>query len=337
MSKTGRGSLLASIFEKIAPQIGAAVLLEPWGIAGQITYYSGRKRYFKFSSVDLNSAGASDVAKDKDFSTFFMKSMGYKTIEGDTFFDPKWAAALGVSKSYSEATDYSFKIGFPVLVKPNSGAQGQNVEVVYDEAELRAALAEVFSGDRVALVQRVVIGKDYRIVVLDDEVIAAYERLPLKIEGDGDQSIGELLVDRWKSFVLEGRHVIVRLADERIDRKLRRHGLDRNSILKSGDLVRLLDNANLSAGGTAIDVSSVLHQTIIELAIKVTRDMGLRFCGVDVILQGLINEPLDEYVIVELNAAPGLDHFALMGERQRELVEDMYLAIIKNMERGAEM
>src|SRR5690348_16235932 len=63
--------LLGQILQKIAPRIGATVLMEPeWGIVGQITYKNGLRRYFKYSSLDVNPLASSDIAKDKDYASF---------------------------------------------------------------------------------------------------------------------------------------------------------------------------------------------------------------------------------------------------------------------------
>src|SRR3989338_2149629 len=91
-----KGPLLGKIIKKLAPKIGATVILEPeWNIAGQIIFKNGRKRYLKYSSLDLNTLAASDIAKDKDYANFFMKRMGYPTIQGKTFFSNERAEKIG--------------------------------------------------------------------------------------------------------------------------------------------------------------------------------------------------------------------------------------------------
>lgn len=334
MSTPKPGPLLAEIFSEIAPRIGAQILLEPvWKIAGQITFPSGRRRYFRFSSIDLNSLGASEVAKDKDYANYFMRSMGYNTIVGDTFFSPDWGRKIGVDKGVVQAKQYANEIGYPVVVKPNSGSQGRHVTVALNDEELEQALEAAFTADRVALVQRLVPGRDYRIVVLDDLVISAYERIPLNVEGDGAHSIGELMDIKQEQFEKDGRDTVLKHDDPRIDQKIARYGLTRASIPQRGERVYLLDNANLSSGGDAVDVTSELHPTIADLAIRLTKDMGLRLCGVDILIPGNPSEPLAEYTIIEVNAAPGLDHYARVGAEQKEIVEAMYLRVLQSMDR----
>ena len=87
--------LLGQVLRKIAPQIGATVVMEPeWNIVGQIVFKSGRRRYFRYSSLDLNPLGASEIAKDKDYANLFMKRLGYPIVPGSkTFFSNHWAAS----------------------------------------------------------------------------------------------------------------------------------------------------------------------------------------------------------------------------------------------------
>ena len=96
MKKKTVKPLLGQVLQKIASKIGATVIIEPtWKIVGQIIYRSGQKRYFRYSGLDLNPLGASEVAKDKDYANFFMKKMGYPIIPGSkTFYSNEWAKAI---------------------------------------------------------------------------------------------------------------------------------------------------------------------------------------------------------------------------------------------------
>jgi D-alanine-D-alanine ligase-like ATP-grasp enzyme len=200
-------------------------------------------------------------------------------------------------------------------------------------------MRNIFQSDKVALVQRPVYGKDYRIVVLDDKVISAYQRIPLNVVGDGIRSIGELLARKQKEFVKSGRDTIIRPEDARIAQNLMHQGRTKRSVPKLGEVVYLLDNANLSTGGDSVDVTSEMHQEFKKLAIRLTKDMGLRMCGVDLMVAnakggqvGDISKAPKKYWVLEINAAPGLDHYVKTGKAQEKIVEDMYLQVLKAME-----
>ena len=328
------GSIVGSIFKKVAPKIGATIVLEPtWKIAGQIIYKNGKKRYFRYSSLDLNTLGASEIAKDKDYANFFMKRMGYPTIKGMTFFSPVWAKAIGSSRSIDAAYRYAKKIGFPVIVKPNSGSQGKGVSLCHTKSDFYRAMRRVFKLDRVALVQVPVKGKDYRIVVLDTKVISAYERIPLNVVGNGHSTIEQLLRKKQKGFSASSRDTRLRMEDPRIKTKLSRAGFSLRAVPALNERVYLLDNANLSSGGDAVDVTNTMHNDFKTFAIALTRDMGLRLCGVDVMIDGDITLATKKFRVLEINSAPGLDHYVKTGKAQQKIVEDMYLNVLKHMGR----
>ncbi|MEK7658453.1 MAG: cyanophycin synthetase [Patescibacteria group bacterium] len=336
MKKKTVTPLLGQVLQKIAPRIGATVIIEPrWKIVGQIIYKSGKKRYFRYSSLDLNPLGASEIAKDKDYANFFMKRMGYPVIPGSkTFYSNEWAKAIQkTGRDIEAAYHHAKKLGFPVIVKPNSGSQGVGVALVNNKQEFYRAIRAVFKRDRIALVQRLVKGKDYRVVVLDDRVISAYERIPLNIVGNGVSNIAQLLRIKQRCFITSSRDTKIKLDDPRIMEKLKRQGLSLRSIPAKGASIYLLDNANLSTGGDSIDVTTTANPAFKQIAIQVSMDMGLRLCGVDLMIAGDITEKPGVYWILEINSAPGLDHYAQTGKAQEKIVEDLYLEVLKGMEK----
>lgn len=324
--------VLAGLLKKLAPRIGARVLLEPeWNIAGQIQYKNGSKRYFRYNTLDLNPVGASDIAKDKDYANFFMAHMRYPTVRGKSFFSDEWCEAIDSRRNSRAAYAYAKKLGFPLIVKPNSGTQGTDVTLVHTKAEFFRAVKQVFKHDRVALVQNQVHGRDYRIVVLDKEIISAYERIPLNVEGDGRSTIKQLLARKARAFVASSRDTQIRMNDPRILAKLKHQKLTMRSVLPRGEKIFLLDNANLSTGGDAVDVTEEIHPEFKKLAIKLTKDMGLRLCGVDLMIDGDIGEKPKGYFVLEINAAPGLDHYVKTGKAQQKIVENLYLKVLKSL------
>lgn len=333
MPKRSKIPYLTKLVQKLAPKIGARVVVEPeWGIASQIIYKNGTVRSLRMYSLDLNHIASADIARDKDFAKFFMKKRGYPVAEGRTFFEDNWAKTIKSKRTISSAPRYAEKLGFPVIVKPNSKSQGAGVCLAGDKKELRSALSEVLKIDKVAIVERYLPGKDYRIAVLDGEIISAYERIPLSVTGDGRNSVFSLLKRKQKLFISSGRDTRINFGDRRMGIKLRRQGLSFKSILPASQRVFLLDNANLSNGGDAVDVTQVIHPSFGKIAAKLTQDMGLRMAGVDIMVTkgDITQNPRDcRYYIIEINAAPGLDHYVTTGAAQRKTVETMYLKVLK--------
>jgi D-alanine-D-alanine ligase-like ATP-grasp enzyme len=328
--------VLGQIFQRIAPLIGATVVLEPkWGIVGQITFKGGGRSYFRYNTLDINPMGGSEVAKDKGYSNFFMERMGYPIVPGSkTFFSDRWAKAIGMSRQNIDAGyRHACKLGFPVVVKPNSGSQGIGVSLVHNRREFYRAMRAVFDGDKVALVQKPVQGKDYRLVVLDKKVISAYERIPLSVVGDDKSTIAKLLKLKQKEFVTSKRDTQIKANDPRIPIKLEHQGMSLKSVPQKGQRVYLLDNANLSTGGDSVDVTEKVHPAFRKLAVKLTHDMGLRLCGVDLMIEGDISQKPRVWWVLEVNSAPGLDHYSKSGKAQEKIVEQLYLEVLKSMER----
>jgi D-alanine-D-alanine ligase-like ATP-grasp enzyme len=328
-------NLAADMLVKIAPRIGARVIREPkWGVVGQIRFASGRKRYFRYSTLDINRMGASEIARDKDYSKFFMKGMGYPVIRGKAFCTEKWAAQIGSRESTLAAYSFARRLGWPVIVKPNSLSQGRCVTKVHSRNEFMDTFRRISKVDRMILVETFVSGHDYRLVVLDNRVISAYERIPLSVVGDGRSTIRRLLELKQRRFKKEGRDTILKSDDPRIAVRLARQGMSLRSRPLRGQKVYLLDSANLSSGGDSRDVTKVVHPDVLKLAINLTRDMGLRLCGVDLILaDDITKKPLTgKYWIIEINSAPGLDHYAAIGKIQQRVVEELYLEVLKAMD-----
>ncbi|MDR1220115.1 MAG: hypothetical protein LBK73_11000 [Treponema sp.] len=327
--------VLGKMLQEIASQIGAKVLLEPeWNIAGQITFKNGKRSYFRYNTLDINPMGASKIAKDKDYASFFMNSMGYPVVPSKAFFSKDWARAIGGSPmNINAAFQYANEIGFPVILKPNGKSQGLGVSLVSNKSEFYKTAKMIFKKDKVMLVQKLIKGKDYRIVVLDDDVISVYQRIPLGVIGDGISTIKKLLQEKQKQFSASQRDARINFNDIRIKLKLKRQKLTFRSVLGKGVGFLLLDNANLSSGGTSTDVFNKAAPFFKDFAVNLTHDMGLRLCGVDLMIDGDISDATSSFYVLEINAAPGLDHYAKSGKEQEKIVEKLYIKILEQLEK----
>lgn len=322
-------TLVTSILEQVAKKMGVEIHIEPqWGYVGQIVLPDGRTRFFRNTNLDLNGLGASEIARDKAFADFFMRRMGYPLITGKAFYTARWCKAIGSRNGPDAAYRYAKRLGMPVIVKPNSRSQGAGVHKVRTKREFLQAVKTIEKMDRVFLVQRVAQGKDYRIVVLDGAVISAYERLPLSVVGNGRFSISRLLTEKQRQFDRTGRDTGLRVKDPRITIELQKLGLNRRSVPADGEVVVLLPNANLSTGGDAVDVTENVHPEWRAFVKRLARDMNLRYIGIDIMAKHGLGDAPKDFVVIEVNAAPGLDNYATMGRRQKRIVEDLYRKVL---------
>lgn len=327
---------MTGLAKKIAKLLGVKIVVEPvWQYTGQMIYKNGVVRSINFNSIDVNRVASSQLAKDKDFSKFFMKRLGLRVADGFTVFEKSWANTIGSDHDKKYALENAEKkLGFPHILKPNARSQGEGVFLIQNKKELGKYLDDVFKMDRVALLEKYLPGRDFRFVVFEGKVLAVYEREALSVVGDGVSSIAKLLENKQKFFQKLGRKVWVDKNDKRIILKLKRLGMSLKSIPNNGEKIFLLDNANLSSGGEAHDMTDIVHKSFKDIAVKLTKQMGLNLAGVDLMLQkGNIEGEAKKakFYILEINATPGFEHYASLGPTQRQKIENLYLKVFKSL------
>jgi cyanophycin synthetase len=197
------------------------------------------------------------------------------------------------------------------VIKPLDGNHGRGITLdiqSWEQAEVAYDLArEVSKG---VIVEHYYIGQDYRILVVNHQVVAVAERVPAHVVGNGYDTI-EALVEQENRNPCRGQGHDNILTEIRLDRTtdelLSRQGYTLDTVLEPGEICYLRATANLSTGGTAIDRTDEIHPANVWLAERVSRIIGLDVAGIDVITPD-ISEPLREVdgMIVEVNAAPGL-------------------------------
>jgi glutathione synthase/RimK-type ligase-like ATP-grasp enzyme len=332
-----REPFVSRLLARIAEKAGVRIELEPeFQFAGRIVFPGGATHVFRANNLNINRAGSVAIAEDKNYTSYFLRRAGLRVPQELTFFSELLAQNLNPAKRRSarDACDFAAEVGYPVVVKPNDGSLGSLVVKAHRPEEILSASERIFEKYHVALVQEFLSGNDYRIVVLGDEIISAYQRIPFHVVGDGRSTIDELILRKKGGLVALGRpNAEIDPCDFRIDAVLRRHGLKRTSVLPDGSVQALLDNANLSSGGDAQDITGRLHASLADIAVKATHSIGLNLCGVDVICADA-SQASPDYVIVELNAAPGLDNYASVGEDQSRRVDEMYLKIVRFLEKN---
>ena len=318
----------------LVPKMNATLISEPeFENVGVIIFKNGKREYYKNTSFSLNSFASAEIAKDKNYTNFFLKRMGYKVPEGQTFFSDTLNRRLSIKRSIYDGFEYAKSIGFPVIIKPNNFSRGRLVTKVFNEEEYYETAEKIFSITDVMLAERFCYGNDFRVLVLDEEVFAAYQREPLRIIGNGVSRIKELIVEKQNGFVKAGRKADIDFNDYRLAQNLKRNNYTMDTILGQGIVFQILDNANLSTGGMIYDFTSNIHQDFKKLAINVTKDMKLRLCGVDFLTED-ISKPVSDYTLIEINASPGLNNYVSLGPEQLAIAHRFYFRILELLEKG---
>jgi D-alanine-D-alanine ligase-like ATP-grasp enzyme len=325
---------MPAILERLAPLIGATVLLEPeFQIVGLIRFRNGRRSFFWHNKFNLNSVSAARIAQDKGYTSFFLRSLGYSVPESRTFFREGFRQRVHSKRGVTAARQYARELGWPVFVKPCRGSQGEAVAMATNLRELNEAAAQVFERGRVLVIEQACRGRDYRIIVLDGEVISAYERIPLSVMGDGRSTVAKLLAARQRAFDAQGRDTRIPMGDSRLITILRRSRMRLTSVPSPGTELRLMDAANLSLGGTTRDMTKQLHPSFAKLAAKIAADLDLRLTGIDLITVDA-TKPIGAYSILEVNSAPGLYHYGGFGAEHDARIDSLYLRVLKAVEKG---
>jgi len=260
--------------------------------------WGSKQRRIQAAEVDSTSAVAESIGQDKDLTKRLLHAAGVPVPLGKPV------------ETVDEAWEVALKVGLPVVVKPQDGNQGKGVTVnITDRAQLEEAYKNAADYGTV-MVERFLPGHDFRLLVVGDQLVAAARREPPQVLGDGEHTVRQL-VDVVNQDPRRGEGHATSLTKIRLDdiavARLAMQGLTPDSVPEKGQRVILRNNANLSTGGTATDVTDDVHPEVAARAVAAAQMVGLHICGVDMVAETVLR-PLEEQGggFVEVNAAPGL-------------------------------
>ncbi|WP_298304328.1 cyanophycin synthetase [Flavobacterium sp.] len=202
------------------------------------------------------------------------------------------------------------KIGYPIVLKPLDGNHGKGASInvkTWEDAVEGLAYAKKYS-HRV-IVEKFITGYDFRVLIIDNKLVAAAKREPAHVKGDGKQTIQQLIeetnLDPRRGYGHE--NVLTQIdVDRDTTDLLEKLGYTLETVPRKDEVVYLKSTANLSTGGTSVDITDMMHPENIFLCERISRVIGLDICGVDIMAENL-TQPLKETggCILEVNAAPG--------------------------------
>ena len=212
--------------------------------------------------------------------------------------------------SQTDAIKAARRLGGPVVLKPWNGNHGRGITInITEDDDIRAAFAAAQEHSRSVIVETFQPGDDHRLLVVNGELIAATRRTPGHVVGDGRSTISELIdvVNQDPRRGVGHEKVLTRLElDREANLMMERVGYDADSVPKADEVVFLRSTANLSTGGTATDVTDVIHPDNREMAVRAVRAIGLDVGGVDFISPDITESHRRiGGAICEVNAAPG--------------------------------
>jgi cyanophycin synthetase len=217
------------------------------------------------------------------------------------------------------------RIGYPVVVKPYNANHGRGISIhLTTEEQVRTAFEVAREHSRSVIVESFITGEDHRMVVINGELVAVSKRVPGHVVGDGTHTIEQLVdeVNRDPRRGIGHEKVLTRLAfDHQAETMLERAGYTRESVPAAGERVFLRSTGNLSTGGTAADMTDLVHPDNAEMAVRAVKAIGLDVGGVDFLTTDITESYKDiGGAICEINAAPGFRmHMAPSEGRARDV------------------
>ncbi|MFN4326431.1 MAG: cyanophycin synthetase [Azonexus sp.] len=261
--------------------------------------WGSKQKRIQAAETSFTSAIAEAIAQDKELTKNLLHAAGVAVPYGRPVEDEDdaWKAAQ--------------EIGLPVVVKPQDGNQGKGISVnLTSEEQVRKAYRVAIEFRDDIMVEKYLPGHDWRLLVIGDKLVAAARRDPPLVIGDGTHTVREL-VDIVNSDPRRSDGHATSLTKIRFDEialaRLAEQGYTADSVPPRGARVILRNNANLSTGGTATDVTDDVHPDLAAAAVAAAQTVGLDIAGIDVVCDTIL-KPLEEQGggIVEVNAAPGL-------------------------------
>lgn len=202
------------------------------------------------------------------------------------------------------------RLGYPVVVKPLNANHGRGVSInLSDNDAVRVAFDKAREHSRSVIVESYIVGFDHRMLVIDGKLVAVAKRVPGHVIGDGERTV-EQLVELVNSDPRRGighEKVLTRIElDHQANRLLELSGKTKDSVLAANEVLYLRSTGNLSTGGTAIDLTDIVHPDNREMAQRAASAIGLDVAGIDFITAD-ISRSYREIggAICEVNAAPG--------------------------------
>jgi cyanophycin synthetase len=263
----------------------------------QLGYGANQKRIQATVTSETSSIGV-ELACDKEDTKYLLEQAEVEVPRGDI---------IRRESSVEEACDY---VGFPLVIKPIDGNHGRGITVNINNLEdAIVAYRAAKEVSRSVIVEKFITGEDYRLLVINNVLVAAAIRTPAHVIGNGKNTVQEL-IDGVNSDPRRGyghENVLTKITTNDLTKTIIRDaGYTLDSILEDGKQLILKDTANLSTGGTAEDITDIVHPANIAMAERISKIIDLDICGIDIMTTD-ITKPLSETggAVLEVNAGPG--------------------------------
>ncbi|MDT0557752.1 cyanophycin synthetase [Ichthyenterobacterium sp. W332] len=265
----------------------------------QLGYGANQKRIQATVTSETSSIGV-ELACDKEDTKYLLEQAEVEVPRGDI---------IRRERSLEEACRY---VGYPLVIKPIDGNHGRGITVDiqnYDDALVAFRHAKDSSRSGAIIIEKFIVGEDYRLLVINNTLVAAAKRSPAHVVGNGKSTVQEL-IDEVNSDPRRGyghEKVLTQITINELTKTIIKDaGYTLEYVLPDGEKLILKDTANLSTGGTAEDVTDIVHPANVSMAERISKIIDLDICGIDIMTTD-ISKPLSETggAVLEVNAGPG--------------------------------
>jgi cyanophycin synthetase len=265
----------------------------------QLGYGANQKRIQATVTSETSSIGV-ELACDKEDTKHLLEQAEIEVPRGDI---------IRRERSLKEACRY---VGYPLVIKPVDGNHGRGITVDiqnYEDALQAYHHAKDSSRSGAIIVEKFITGEDYRLLVINNVLVAGAIRTPAHVIGNGESTVQEL-IDKVNSDPRRGfghENVLTKITTNELTQTIIKDaGYTLESIIAKGERLILKDTANLSTGGTAEDITDIIHPANVSMAERISKIIDLDICGIDIMTTD-ISKPLSDTggAVLEVNAGPG--------------------------------
>ena len=271
--------------------------------------YGRFQKRIQATTTSLTSNIAVEIASDKEETNQILRDLGLPVPD------------QRLVQTARDAVRAARRIGGPVVTKPLAGNHGRGVSIkLGTDEEVEAGFTKAAEYSRNVVVEKYLEGFDHRLLVVNGELIAAAKRIPGHVVGDGHHTVAELveILNQDPRRGIGHEKVLTRIEiDAQAERLLARVGYALDSVPAADEAVYLRSTANLSTGGTAIDVTDEIHPDNRDMAIRAIQAIGLDIGGVDFLTADITRSYREVGGgICEVNAGPGFRMHVAPSEGQ---------------------
>jgi cyanophycin synthetase len=260
--------------------------------------YGKQRRYIQATTTSNTRFIAVELAGDKQLTKQLLERAGLPVPQGR------------IVRSEEDAVAAFHELTPPVVVKPLDGNQGRGVSLrLESEAQVREAFRIAREHRSQVLVECFIEGRNFRVIVVGGRMVAAAERFPAHVVGDGQLTVAELIELENQNPLRDDGHrgVLSRIEiDDVVRAYLAKTNRSLADVPEAGEAFYLRESINLSTGGTACDVTDQVHPEAADACERAARAIELDVCGIDLVCRDINRPLLGQGAIIELNAAPGI-------------------------------